>query len=231
MSNSYPGDELPDPSIWDSPCAPPAAERKGRKYIQSNRAPVAYLDMETTGLRRVSCDILEVAVDVVGGPGVDVLQFRPSERALEQAEKDRAQGGRNALDVVGFDERRDWFMSAQPIGERLGDLAKLVHGKALIGHNARNFDAPWLATELHMAGWRGWYPRVHVDTMIMCKAMLGPHGLERFSMDACRAFVGLPEEGVHTAEGGVTACRELVERLGDLVMRGLAAEAADGGVE
>lgn len=195
--------------------------------------PIVYVDIETTGLSRSKHRMIELGAWHMDESVPQVFLFHLSDydkvKVRDDDEYFHSQGRKSASDVTGLWERIGDFESARTVAEQAQDVGnalcprkKLGERKQgmLVGHNVVQFDAPFIDDELRAAGLHGWSGKPFLDTMIMARCLFTRHKQKRFSLDACRDFVGLPPEGVHTAEGGVRACREYVERVGDLAVLG-----------
>lgn len=178
------------------------------KKVNYRERPVAFLDIETSGLDPVHSDILEIAIarSDRSAPLVHKLPLvRPSNATPE------------ALKVVGYDEaewKRDavpWAMVAQEIWDWLAE-----GGPAIVGHNIARFDWPFLDWRLKALG----FPtqlvgRPLVDTLSLAFAKF--HGAvdspDRLNLDGLCEFYGLAPEGIHRALGGVQRVQAIYERL------------------
>lgn len=184
--------------------------------------PIAFVDIETTGLERTQYDLIEVGIVRTDRPAAPYqVKIKPT---LIRTPHSRA------VQVNGYNTR-EWEGAPAWV-----DVAPQVHaqlkGCAVAGHNLFRFDWPWLShyfDNYNIAIGRDhrepeWMDRKRdwkepamltdlrgpfVDTMSLAFSFLVPMGLERLSLDACCKFAGLPPEGIHRALGGAQRAHDL----------------------
>ena len=169
--------------------------------------PLAFLDLETTGLDYVHYDLIEVAVIRSDDPVPYVSKVRPTLVAPPQAK---------AIQTNGYNAA-EWA-DAPTWGEVAPELHERIRRCTIVAHNLIGFDLPWLRHYF------GCYNTAHgdgitkplsdlrapfVDTMSLAHAFLVQFGLRTLSLRACCEFIGLPVEGTHRALGGAQRVRSL----------------------
>lgn len=178
--------------------------------------PLAYVDIETTGLSPENHEIIEVSIampdafmrlrDPVLVPGWRVFTAKMLPHHIQNAEP-------NALAVNGYDETV-WRKKAVP---RFGVFetieALLVDQSAtIVGHNVW-LDVEFLSIGLNRHLKVDWRPKYRIDTPTLIWERLTPLGLVGGSLaDACHVC-GISNEGAHTAKADVRRTKALVDFL------------------
>lgn len=174
--------------------------------------PLAFLDVETTGLKPSVCDIIDVAVIRDGVPWTSKVRITPWDE--QRADNAAFPGERRTWrDVTGYD-RAEW--ASAPLGCDVAPvLAQQLHGACWIGHNMGGVDFPFLRAflERHGIPFTAVFCETAIDTYNLAKACLGRLGLKKFSLDACCEFLGLEREEHHRAMGGAVRVRQLFHEL------------------
>lgn len=178
--------------------------------------PLAFLDLETTGLDHVHYDLIEVAVIRTDRATPLVTKVKPTLVAPPSA---------RACAVNGYNDR-DW--QDAPLWN---DVAARIHaelrGAVIVSHNLLGFDWPWLRhyfdcyNTAHELG-DGKKPLTElrgpfIDTIALAYAILVPRGLQRLSLQACCEFLDLPPEGTHRALGGAERCKGIYDLMASMV--------------
>lgn len=174
--------------------------------------PLAFLDLETTGLKAGVCDIIDAAVIRDGMPWHS--QIKITEWDEQRADNASFRNERKTWrDVTGYN-RVEW--ADAPLGADVAPiLATQLHGAVWIGHNLGGVDLPFLRSffDRHGIPFATVCCESMIDTYPLAKACLRRLGLTKFSLDACCEFLGLEREGVHRALGGAMRCRQLFHEL------------------
>jgi DNA polymerase-3 subunit epsilon len=166
-----------------------------------DRAPLAFVDLEMTGLDVSRERVVEVCVErVVGGECVARLAtlVNPGERA----------GG--ASHVHGLDAAA--LADAPPFAAIAESVAGLLEGAILVAHGA-SWDVRFLIAEFARTGRA--LPLTHwIDTLVLARRAFAFHS---HSLDALCKELGIDRGHAHRAESDVRATRRLfdlcVERL------------------
>ncbi len=176
-----------------------------RPYIERVpllQRPLAFLDVETTGLKPGHHEITEIAIDH-SKYGTWSCRVRP--RFLDRAEQ-------RALEIQGFNET-DWE-GAPTFGAVAGKIIEWTENTILIGHNIAGFDIPMLHGCFEMAELSSRdISRAVVDTMTLAIEHLVPKGLKSLSLRAVCDFLKISNEGEHTALADVMRVKDVYEKL------------------
>ena len=159
-------------------------------------APLAFLDLEMTGLDAANDRVVEVCVDrVVGGRSV--------ERVHSLVRPDVRMGG--ASHVHGLDE------AALADAPRFADLADRVlgalDGAALVAH-AAEWDASFLLAEMERAG-KALVLTHWIDTLVLARRSFA---FPSYSLDALCRELQIDRGRAHRADADVAAMRHVFDR-------------------
>jgi DNA polymerase-3 subunit epsilon len=161
-----------------------------------DRAPLAFVDLEMTGLDVSRDRVVEVCVErVVGRETLARLAtlVNPSERV----------GG--ASHVHGLDAAA--LSGAPAFSDVAAEVAGLLDGAILVAHGA-SWDARFLTAEFARAGRP--HPLTHwIDTLVLARRAFAFHS---HSLDALCKELGIDRGHAHRAESDVRATRELFDR-------------------
>lgn len=192
--------------------------------MKLSERPLAFVDVETTGLDPNRHEVIEVAVafddDVfrrVGAPwamqlrreepDVAVWHTRIRPERIEDAEP-------KALEVNGY--RADLWADAPTAEEVVTTLVALLTREGadpvIVGHNV-SFDRDFLNATLRRAGSKARVSHHAVDTVALCYEHLVPCGLGSLSLDNVRRFLNIPTFGAHAALKDAVDAREVYRRL------------------
>ena len=158
-------------------------------------APLAFVDLEMTGLDVVHDRVVEVCIErVVGGVRVDGVHtlVRPSERA----------GG--AAHVHGLDEAA--LANAPPFADVADGILRVLDGAAIVAH-AAEWDVKFLLAELARVG-RTASITHWLDTLVMARRS---YAFPSYSLDALCATLGIDRGRAHRADSDVAAMRHVFE--------------------
>ena len=159
-------------------------------------APLAFVDLEMTGLDAAHDRVVEVCVDrVVGGKTVQHVHslVRPDARI----------GG--ASHVHGLDEAA--LAEAPPFGAIADEVLRALDGAVLVAH-AAEWDVRFLLAEMQRAG-REVSITHWVDTLTLARRSFA---LPSYSLDALCASLSLERGRAHRADSDVAAMRSLFDR-------------------
>ncbi len=173
---SAPTPAPPEGPPWDVPLA---------------EAPLAFVDLEMTGLDADNDRVVEVCIERwVGEERQDSLStlVMPSTRA----------GG--AAHVHGLDEAA--LAGAPPFAELTGRVHQILDGAILVAHAAR-WDVAFLEAELARAGAPLTIPH-YVDTLVLARRAFA---FRSYSLDALTRELAIPRQRAHRAEDDVAALR------------------------
>jgi DNA polymerase-3 subunit epsilon len=171
----------PDGPPWDLPVS---------------EAPIAFLDLEMTGLDPANDRVVEVCVDrVVGGRRVQLVHslVRPDARI----------GG--AAHVHGLDEAA--LADAPPFAEIAEEVLRALDGAVLVAH-AAEWDVNFLQAEMKRAG-RELALTHWLDTLVLARRSFA---FGSYSLDALCKSLAIDRGRAHRADSDVAAMRALFDR-------------------
>lgn len=192
--------------------------------MKLSERPIAFVDVETTGLDPSRHEVIEVAV--VFDESVFRRLGAPWALRLRREEPDVAvwhtrirperigDADPGALRVNRYDPER-W--ADAPTTSEIADtiVALLTRSGAdpvIVGHNV-SFDRDFLNALLRNTGRKDRVSHHTVDTVALCYEHLVPCGLESLSLDNVRRFLGIPTEGSHAALKDAVDARDVYLRL------------------
>lgn len=146
------------------------------------KKPLAFVDVETTGLNPALHEIIEISIiKVCPIHGTTNYTSKISPIHIEHASKE-------ALEINGYNPK-DWrgAPDAEQVMSRVSDL---LAGCILVGHNVR-FDEEFIFETCFRHGLRRRYDRRMIDTVTLALEHL--HHLESVSMDSIREYFGWKE--------------------------------------
>ncbi|GAC1531775.1 MAG: hypothetical protein NVS3B10_27090 [Polyangiales bacterium] len=163
-------------------------------------APLAFVDLEMTGLDPVKDRVVEICVERVRAGHV--------ERRLHTLVRPESMADADAVGnahVHGIDSGA--LLHAPSFADVSGEVAALFDGAILIAHGA-SWDVAFLEAEMARAG-RPMPLPFYVDTLNLSRRTFS---LEKHSLDALRAPVGLARARAHRADSDVAALRAVWEK-------------------
>lgn len=169
--------------------------------------PIAFTDVETSGLDFVKHEILEIGlvlVDQKTGEITDTLNIKVRPEHIETANPE-------ALKVNGYSEA-DW-QDAVSIVEAIVLYGEKAKDAIFCSHNV-TFDWSFIAEAFKKAGLKSPldYHRLDLFTLIWAKAK--DSNIESFSLSKVARFLGLPEEPLpHRAINGARTAHEIFKTL------------------
>jgi DNA polymerase III subunit epsilon len=192
--------------------------------VKLSERPLAFVDVETTGLDPSRHEVIEVAVVFddyvfrrVGAPWAMRLRREEPDVAMwhTRIRPERiGDADPKALAVNRYDPAR--WADAPTASEVADDIVALLTRDGadpiIVGHNV-SFDRDFLNALLRSTGHNAKVSHHTVDTVTLCYEHLVPCGLEWLSLDNVRRFMGIPTEGSHSALKDAIDARELYRRL------------------
>lgn len=178
-----------------------------RSDIPAPIETLAFVDVETSGLNPARHEILEVAVVRVDARSLEVLAEYESLVAPERIEDAQPE----ALAVCGYSEAA--WRKAKPLREALLDVAPLLEGALIAGHNV-DFDWAFLEIGYRRAGLV--LPRVdyhRLDTASLGWPLLQDGGAASLSLDSLAEQFGLNRPRPHRALADARFALEIAKRL------------------
>ena len=145
------------------------------------KKPLAFVDVETTGLNPAVHEIIEISIiKVCPRKGITNYTSKISPIHLEYASKE-------ALQINGYNSK-DW--KGAPDAEIvMSKVSEMLVGCILVGHNVR-FDEEFIFETCFRYGIKTRYDRRMIDTVTLALEHL--HNLESVSMDSIREYFGWP---------------------------------------
>jgi DNA polymerase III epsilon subunit family exonuclease len=164
--------------------------------------PLAFIDVETTGLTPELHEVIEVAVILQRQDGtIDEWSTKVRPTRLEVAEP-------KALEVNGYAAHPEKWADAPTFDQIADDLARRLGGAILVGHNV-DFDFAFLREAFRRCGSTFQMPHRKLDTYTLAYEHLAPKGLDSLSLHAVCAFLKISNEDSHTALVDARRCREV----------------------
>ncbi len=182
MRNVPDFDPPPQGPPWDMPIA---------------RAPLAFVDLEMTGLNVAHDRVVEICIErVVGGERVDGIT------SLVDPGDARVGG---AAHVHGLDAGA--LAGAPAFPALAGDVVRILDGAILVAH-AASWDIGFLAAEMRRAGGDLAVPH-YIDTLTLARRAFA---FPRYSLDALCLSLQIDRGQAHRAASDVVAMRAVFDR-------------------
>lgn len=192
--------------------------------MRLSERPLAFVDVETTGLDPNRHEVIEVAVVFddevfrrVGAPWAMRLHHDEPDIAVwhTRIRPERiGDADPKALAVNRYDPER--WAGAPTAAEVADDIVALLTREGadpvIVGHNV-SFDRELLNATLRRVGSKARVSHHTVDTVTLCHEHLVPCGLESLSLDNVRRFLGIPTDGSHAALKDAVDARDVYYRL------------------
>lgn len=160
-------------------------------------APLAFVDLEMTGLDPKRDRVLEVCIERVRGTTLD-------DRLHTLVRPTGGETGNVHIHGLGPEQ----LANAPTFAEIADRVATLLDGAVLVAHGA-SWDVAFLESEMVRAG-RSFEVPFYIDTLNLSRRALG---LSRHSLDALREHFGLDKARSHRADADVQALREVFGRV------------------
>ncbi len=172
---------LPPGPPWDLPLA---------------EAPLAFVDLEMTGLDTAKDRVVEVCIERVRGGAID-------DRLHTLVRPEAGETGN--VHVHGIDAAA---LAGAPTWAALADrIEALLEGAVFIAHGAK-WDIAFVEAEMRRCG-RAFEVGYWLDTLNLSRRAFG---LTKHSLDALREHFGLDSSRAHRADADVVALREVFTR-------------------
>lgn len=146
------------------------------------KKPLAFIDVETTGLNPQLHEIIEISI----------IKVCPIKGRLNYTSKIKPvhieYASEEALRINGYNAK-DW-RDAPDAETVLSKVSDMLAGCILVGHNVR-FDEEFLSETCHRLGLRCRYERRMIDTVTLALEHL--YNLDSVSMDSIREYFGWAE--------------------------------------
>lgn len=159
----------------------------------TNTAPLAFLDLEMTGLEPGKHEIVEIAVVLVSQPGLDVLEewdTKVMPQHLDQADP-------VSLQMIGYSDAN--WKGAVTLQEAMEQFTKKTDGHIIAGWNCA-YDWAFLELAMHATNTK---TRIHkriLDCMSFAYGKLYPkHELSAMGLAATAKRLGIPQDHHHQA--------------------------------
>ena len=168
--------------------------------------PLIFLDIETTGLDPMHHEIIEIATRSVGGfrhRSHNLWSTRIQPKHIERAHP-------KALEINGYNEV-DW-KGAPTIEEVVPLIREHLRGGVLCGHNVK-FDIGFIKQAYKDHSDRGMGFHHTIDTVTLAYEHLAPLGLDSLSLHNVCTFLGISNDGEHTAAADVDRCYKVYRKL------------------
>lgn len=169
--------------------------------------PIAFTDVETSGLDAVKHEILEIGlvlVDQKTGEVVDTLNIKVRPEHIETADE-------TALKINGYNAV-DW-QDASSISQAIALYGEKAKDAIFCSHNV-TFDWSFIAEAFKKAGLKSTldYHRLDLFTLIWAKTKNS--NIESFNLSKVARFFGLPEEALpHRAINGARTAHEIFMKI------------------
>lgn len=168
-------------------------------YKKLTEKPLAFTDVETTGLDPVVNEMLEFAC--IKGDETLVLKIKP--RRIHTAHP-------KALGVNGYNEA-EW-VDAEDITTAAPKIIAFLRDAVFVAHNAK-FDVSFIEAFLKEAGISERISYHVLDTVTLAYEHLVPCGIESLSLDHVCPVLGISNDGNHRALTDVIRCKAVYESL------------------
>jgi len=162
--------------------------------------PRVFIDTETTGFDPEVHEVIEFAAR----KGDETLEFKVRPQHIETAQEE-------ALEVNGYTEEA--WVDAVEMSEALPQIVAFLKGTVVVGHNP-GFDMGFInkaVKDSEMEDVR--LPYHLIDTVALAYEHLEPCGLWSFRLHNVCKFLGITNEGEHTAMVDVERCRQVYLKL------------------
>ena len=168
--------------------------------------PIAFIDLETTGLDPARHEIIEAAVIRVDGETlaeIDHTDVRVHPERIEDASPE-------ALRINGYTPEA--WKNAASLGQALEWIAPLLEGAVLAGHNP-GFDRAFLDAACRRLGLMPAWDHHLLDTASLAWPLLASGELAGLSLDAVCAHLGIVRKERHRALADAADCLEVARRM------------------
>jgi DNA polymerase-3 subunit epsilon len=192
--------------------------------MRLSERPLAFIDVETTGLDPNKHEVIDVAVvfddsvfERIGAPWAMHLRREEPDIAIwhTRIRPERIGDAEpKALEVNGYLEA-DW--ADAPTAVEVAHTIETLLTRAgadpvIVGHNV-SFDRDFLNALLRRSGSKAQVSYHALDTVTLCYEHLVPCGLESLSLDNVRKFLNIPTFGSHAALKDAVDARTVYRKL------------------
>tara|TARA_Y100001963_G_scaffold150181_1_gene230893 strand:- start:17 stop:589 length:573 start_codon:yes stop_codon:yes gene_type:complete len=165
---------------------------------------LAFIDVETTGLRSDYHEIIEIYILKITGDKKESYEAKIKPVHLDRADK-------KALKINGYDPKK-WKDAIDQRSAAIQISEFLKGGYRIVGHNP-SFDMGFIRSLLEDHNCSTWIDYRYIDTIVLAIEHLEYCGLDSFSLSACRSFFGWDDNGSHTAKKDALDAFRLYEKL------------------
>lgn len=166
--------------------------------------PLAFIDVETTGLDPLYHEIIEIAIIQESVHGVSEWSTKIAPEFIDRATS-------QALSINGYDP--DKWHGALPFGWWANSVMEKLSGHMIVGHNVA-FDVAFVKHAMSRAGADDFHVHYHsLDTVTLVYEHLTPCGLRSLSLAPVCDVLGVSNEGAHSALVDSRRCREVFHKL------------------
>ncbi len=164
--------------------------------------PLAFVDIETTGLNSAVHEIIEITIiKVCKRHGITHYTQKIMPEYIERANQ-------KALQINGF-SYKEWANA--PLALDVADeIGKILANTMLVGHNIK-FDEEFISEMLHNHAVKKRYDYRTIDTITLAHEHL-PH-LKSISLTSLRKYFGWSIDGAHTSYVDAMDCMRLYNKL------------------
>lgn len=186
--------------------------------------PLAYIDLEFTGLDPSVHDITEIAVLLPNWANWASIRGHTPELWLTEPwlkdwavwvqkvwPDDLSTATTEALQINGFDEAT-WKLESENLRTVLGELKPLIDGVTLVGHNV-HLDIAFLRNGYRRCGISAPEMKYKVDTATLIWEHLVPLGLTHGNLHDVCEVLQISNEGEHRALADVLRTKAVVDVL------------------
>ena len=157
--------------------------------MKLSEKPIAFIDLETSGLWPWRHEILEVAC--IRREGDQVIRWTRKVKPTDISKADK-----KALSIIGYSDEA--WTDAISLEDALNDFRALTRGAILCGHNIR-FDLDFIDRHMKKATGKGRGFHHTIDTMTLAFEHLAEPCGKSVSLETICNVLGISNEGAHGA--------------------------------
>ena len=181
-----------------------------KKYVNLKEAPLAFIDLETTGFEFMDKEIMQIGIVIANQPDletVEEIEINVKPTHLETADPE-------ALEIIGYSE--ELWKDAIPLKDALEIVAEKTKGCVMVGHNVP-FDWAFLEKAFEETGVKDTMDYHRIDTISIAWAKLqNEPKVTRFSLSELAPYFGIENKKAHTALSDARTTYELYKKLVEL---------------
>ncbi len=178
-----------------------------KKYMDLKKAPLAFIDLETTGFEFMDKEIIQIGIVIASQPDLEVLdeiEINVKPFHIETADPE-------ALEIVGYTE--EGWKDAVSLKEAMEIVAEKTKGCIMVGHNVP-FDWAFLEKAFEETGIADTMDYHRLDTISIAWAKLqNDPNITRFSLSELAPHFGIENKKAHTALSDARTTYELYKHL------------------